>query len=702
MSNINDKIRQIAKETEPELIHIRRELHQYPELGIDLPKTHEIISRELHKIPGLKIREHAAGGYGLIAELKGKKEHGKNVLLRADIDALPLEEKVESTYKSRHDGRMHACGHDGHATWLIGAAKILAQLTDEFGGCIRFAFQPGEEVGLGADTMIEEDKVLEDPKMDMAFAAHGWPSVESGKIGIVRRYAFGCVGDFKVRIIGKKGHASWPEQTVDPIAAANEIYQHIPAILTRTVSGTEPKIMSVTYMQAGFGENVRYTISPEDATTLQENIVRTHSVAVGEPLDREQARAVMLMTILNDGKGHSGIRIGTLDLIRQMLNLDIYPWAPGEGSVGYLGVEGHFVMAYIGEGKIYDHGEPLPADQVLAKYGIERLKLSYKEGLSMLNGTITVTAMGLLALYESVITMQNVEIAGALCYEALRGTDRELDPRIHAAKKHDEQIAAASNLRRMLSGSEIGEKYRNSKVQDAYVMRSMAHIHGAAKKLISEAYEVIVNEMHSVSDNPEIFAEGEDDGVALMCGNFDGSFVGSHADMLAMAAAIAGNLVERGTDRMVNRNLNDGLPAFLVSNPGLNSGFMIPQYTAAGLMNEIKHLAVPATIDSIPTCAGQEDPVSMGYYASKKALMGVKKLQYVTAIEIYVALQAMDFLKPLEPSPVLGKLRDFIRKEVPFVDNDRYLYPDIAYITDRVRDCSLVDLVENEIGALEF
>lgn len=452
----------------------------------------------------------------------------------------------------------------------------------------------------------------------------------------------------------------------------------------------------------GFGENVRYTVSPEDASRLQENIVRTHSVSVGEPLDREQARAVMLMTILNDGKGYSGIRIETLDLIRQMLNLDLYPWAPGEGSVGYLGVEGHFAMAYIGEGQIYDHGVLLDAGQVLAKYGLTPLKLACKEGLSMLNGTITVTALGLLALYESVITMQNVEIAGALCFEALRGTDRALDPRIHAAKKHKEQNMAASNLRRMLSGSEICERYRCVKVQDAYVMRSMAQIHGAAKKLIREAYEVIVSEMHSVSDNPEIFAEGENDGVALMCGNFDGSFVGSHADMLAMAAAIAGNLVERGTDRMVNRNLNDGLPAFLVSNPGLNSGFMIPQYTAAGLMNEIKHLAVPATIDSIPTCASQEDPVSMAYYASKKALASMKKLQYVTAIEIYVALQAIDFLKPLSPSPVLGKLYDFVRRTVPFVDNDRYLYPDIAYITDRVRDCSFIDLVENEIGALEF
>lgn len=452
----------------------------------------------------------------------------------------------------------------------------------------------------------------------------------------------------------------------------------------------------------GFGENVRYTISPEDATTLQENIVRTHSVAVGEPLDRVQARAVMLMTILNAGKGHSGIRLSTLELVRQMLNKDLIPFAPGEGSVGYLGVEAHLVMAYIGEGKIFQDGRPVPALPVLEANGLKPLVLSYKEGLTMLNGTITVTALGLLALYESITAMQNMELAGAMCYEALRGTTKALDPRIHGAKRHEEQASSARNLSRMLAGSRIGAKYIDAKVQDAYVLRSMAHIHGAAKKLVKEACEVIVNEMHSISDNPEIFAEGEDDGAALMCGNFDGSFVGSHADMIAMACAIAGNLVERGTDRMVNRNLNDGLPAFLVSNPGLNSGFMIPQYTAAALVNEIKHLAIPVTIDSISTCANQEDPVSMAYYASKKAGTAVRKLQYVIAIEIYVALQAMEFLKPLEPSPAIAKVRDFLRETIPFVDNDRFLYPDMEYIFDRVQDCSLIDILEKELGELEF
>ncbi len=452
----------------------------------------------------------------------------------------------------------------------------------------------------------------------------------------------------------------------------------------------------------GFGENVRFTIKPEEAEQLQKNIVRTHSVAVGEPLTEVQARAVMLQTILNAGQGHSGIQLETLELIRQMLNRNLIPWAPSEGSVGYLGVEGHLAMAYIGEGRIFEDGKPAPAAEVLKKNGLQPITLSYKEGLSMLNGTITVTALGLLALYEAITTMENAEIAGGLCYEALRGTTKALDPRIHAAKKHEEQANSADNLRRMLKDSKIAEKYVDARVQDCYVMRSMAHIEGAAKKLVKEAYEVIVNEMHSISDNPEIFATSDDNGEALMCGNFDGSFVGSHADMIAMACAIMGNLVERSTDRMVNRNLNEGLPAFLVKNPGLNSGFMITQYTSAGLMNEVKHLAIPVTIDSIPTCANQEDPVSMAYYASRKAMQAVRKLQYMVAIEIYVALQAIDFLKPLEPSPANQKLRDYVRRTVPFVDNDRYLYPDIEFIFKQVQDCKFIDMMEDSIGEMKF
>ncbi|RHF77875.1 amidohydrolase [Dorea formicigenerans] len=248
---IVDIIKSKAKEIEEELVSIRHELHKHPELGVELHETHDIISRELHKIPELEVQEHKAGGSGVIAILHGGKPEGKTVLLRADIDALPIEEEVDSPYKSEKQGCMHACGHDGHAAWLIGAAKILASIREEWGGCIKFVFQPGEEIGRGAMELVKEDHVLENPKVDMAFAAHGWPTVESGKIGIARRYAFGCVGAFAVEIIGKKGHASWPEQTIDPIAVANEVYQHIPAILARKISGTDSGIMSVTYMQAG-------------------------------------------------------------------------------------------------------------------------------------------------------------------------------------------------------------------------------------------------------------------------------------------------------------------------------------------------------------------------------------------------------------------------------------------------------------------
>lgn len=458
------------------------------------------------------------------------------------------------------------------------------------------------------------------------------------------------------------------------------------------------KIYGVT---TGFGENVRYTISQDDAEILQRNIVRSHSCAVGEPLKEVEVRAMMMMMILNLGNGHSGIRLETLDLIREMLNHRIVPFAPGEGSVGYLGVEAHIALTFMGEGYVMVDGKKTESRPVLEANGLRPVVYQCKEGLSLLNGSMTVTALALLALHEMTVAVKNAEVAGTLAFEALKGTIKALDPRILAAKHHTEQQGSGRNILRMLEHSEICEKYIDDKVQDPYLLRAMAQINGSVKRLVNEAHQVIVDEMHSSSDNPEVF-KGEFQSDVLMCGNFDGSYVGSHCDMLCMAASIMGGLAERCIDRMVNRNLNGGLPAFLVANPGLNNGYMIPQYTAAGLLGEIRTLSHPSTIDSVSTCANQEDPVSMGYFAAKKACQVAEKLKYMVAIEYMVALQAVDFLKPLKQAPVTGKVHDALREKIPFLDEDRYIYPDIEYLYEQISNQSILEIVEKELGKLEF
>lgn len=447
----------------------------------------------------------------------------------------------------------------------------------------------------------------------------------------------------------------------------------------------------------GFGDNVKYAIPTDEALELQKRIVRSHSVAVGKPLEEEKVRAILLQMILNAKGGHTGLSEETLDAIRAFLNERIVPFAPGSGSVGYLSVEAHIVMALIGEGSILENGVRVPASEVLKKKGLAPVVLKCKEGLSLLNGTISVTALAAIALYDAETCVRTLDIVTALCFEALKGTVKALDERVLKTKNHPEGIEVARTLRAMLQGSEIAEKSLNDKVQDCTMLRAAPQLLGSVHRLYREAEEVILDEIHGVSDNPEIFAESDDDGTALMCGNFEGNYVGSHADILCIAAAIAAKQLESGINRMVNHHLSDGLPDFLVAKPGLNNGFMIVQYTAAGLNHEIKALALPATADNISTCADQEDPVSMAYSASKKACESMEHLLNLLALYCFTVCQAVDFRKPLKPSPVDQKVIDYVRKEVPFVDEDRFLYPGIEVLERMVKNRELIDVVEKEL-----
>ena len=452
----------------------------------------------------------------------------------------------------------------------------------------------------------------------------------------------------------------------------------------------------------GFGDNVQYAIPTDEALELQRRIVRSHSVAVGKPLEEEKVRAILLQMILNARGGHTGLSVETLEAIRAFLNEKIVPFAPGSGSVGYLSVEAHIVMALIGEGSVLENGVRIPAADVLKKKGFSPVVLKCKEGLSLLNGTISVTALAVIALYDAETCVKTLDIVTALCFEALKGTVKALDERILRVKNHREGIQAARNLRAMLRGSEIAEKSLNEKVQDCTMLRAAPQLLGSVHKLFLEAEEVILDEMHAVSDNPEIFAETDDDGTALMCGNFEGNYVGSHADILCMAAAIAAKQLESGINRMVNHHLSGGLPDFLVAKPGLNNGFMIVQYTAAGLNHEVKALALPATADNISTCADQEDPVSMAYSASKKACESMEHLLNLTALYCFTVCQAVDFRKPLKPSPFDQKIIDYVRREVPFVDEDRYLYPGIEVLARMVKNRELIRTAEESLGTLEL
>lgn len=447
----------------------------------------------------------------------------------------------------------------------------------------------------------------------------------------------------------------------------------------------------------GFGVLCTEVISKEQTATLQKNIVLSHATSVGEIMDEEEVRAIMLMMIQNAGQGYSGIRVETVELIRQCLNRGLTPLVPRDGSVGYLSVEGHIVVSLIGEEKFFYRGECLDSKDALARAGLEPLSLSSKEGLVLLNGTLSPTALAALHLYDLLAAVKSADIVAAMTLEMLKGNLMAFDEKVMNLKIHQEQRATAANVRKLLGDSEIAQHFIDHRLQDALSLRGISQVHGAVKKTLADARRSIENEMNSCSDNPVIMPEG-DDGQAMSSCNCDAAYVGLAIDGAVMAATVLAKMSERRNARLIDGNLS-GNPWFLVKNPGLNSGLMLPQYTQAGLLNEMKMLSQPAVVDNIPTCGGQEDYVSMGYNAAKKAKPAVDKLEYILAIELLSTFQAHQFMeKEFKPGAASRAVLNKIGETVPVMEEDLYLYPHIKTIKSLIHQQVLIAEAERAIG----
>ncbi|KJF26405.1 histidine ammonia-lyase [Clostridium aceticum] len=449
----------------------------------------------------------------------------------------------------------------------------------------------------------------------------------------------------------------------------------------------------------GFGALCTQVISKEDTAKLQRNIILSHATSVGEPLSIEEVRGTMLMILQNVGQGYTGARIETVELYRQFLNRGITPFAPKEGSVGYLSPEAHMAMVLMGEGKAYLQGELLSGEEALKRGGVEPTVLSAKEGLTLVSGTTSVTAIGALALHDMLKASKAADIIGAMTLEVLKGTIRAFDERLMGVRPHEDQSNTAENVRKILGDSKIAKHFQDYRLQDALSLRCIPQLHGAAKKTLKDALKTIEIEMNACCDNPIIWHQ-EEDGEAISGCNADSSYIGIEMDSACIAGTMIAKMSERRNNRLVDGNYSE-YPSFLVKNPGLNSGLMVPQYTQAGLINDMKILSHPATVDGIPTCGNQEDYVAMGYNASKKARQIVEKLEYVLAIELLSVWQAHQFMEEgLLPSSASNAVLDEIACTVPKMEEDHYLYPHINTLRDLIHSGKIIELVEEKIGKL--
>ena len=449
----------------------------------------------------------------------------------------------------------------------------------------------------------------------------------------------------------------------------------------------------------GFGVLSDRVISLEQAAQLQENIILSHAVSVGEPFAPEQARGTMLMVLQNLGQGRSGVRIQLLETIRLMLSRGVIPWMPREGSVGYLAPEAHFALVILGKGRAYYQGELLSGDCAMEAAGIPTLTMAAKEGLALISGTTSATALGALALYDMIRAAKSADVIGSVSVEALRGVMGAFEERIMDARPHLHQGQVAGNVRRILDGSGVLAHYAGERLQDALSLRCIPQLHGAARQSLEQARATIEIELNSACDNPQVFDLNGEPDVVSAC-NADASYVGLAMDTAAIAATMLGKMSERRNNRFLDETLS-GYPSFLVKNPGLNSGLMIPQYTQAGLLGDMRILSTPSVIDNTPTCSNQEDYVSMGYNASKKAVAVAEKLEYILAIELLSAYQAQQFIPGhLVRSPATEAVFAEISGHVPILEEDIFLHPHIEYLRSLIHSGKVIERVEAIVGKL--
>lgn len=457
-------------------------------------------------------------------------------------------------------------------------------------------------------------------------------------------------------------------------------------------------------VNTGFGAFSSVRISDNEIEELQRNLIRSHSAGVGTPFSQEETRGILFLRANALARGHSGIRPAVVEKILEFLNAHITPVIPSQGSVGASGdlaPLSHLALALIGEGEAWDQdGKAVDVQKILSAKKVEPLILKAKEGLSLINGCQVMTAVGMLATYEARRFLWMTDLAGAMSLEALRGSRKAFDPLIAATRPHPGEAKTARNLLRLLGPtSSIAESHLDcNKVQDAYSLRCMPAVHGAAKDSLNYVWRVLETEANSSTDNPLVFAK---ENKVLSCGNFHGEPVAFALDFAAISMSAVANISECRIEKLINPAMSE-LPAFLTPQGGLNSGHMIVQVAAAALVSENKILAHPASVDSIPTSADKEDHVSMGTIAARKFVQILRNAENVVAMEMLSATQALDLLKPHQPAATVKAAHEKIREKVPFATKDRVFSKDVQMIREMISEDVLAKVIELSAGTLEF